>query len=123
MNGDINGDESASNDLAFVFDPDDPNTPTAVADGMRKVLNNPNNVARKYLLANLGQIATRNGAVAPWVSRVDVRATKRFQHATRRRWLGRHLQLRDLLNRKWGAEYQLPPGIQTRIRWSNDCRF
>lgn len=116
VNGDINGDESTSNDLAFVFDPDDPATPTAIADGMRKVLNNPNNVAREYLLDNLGQIATRNGAVVPWVSRIDVRATRKF--TTLR---GQSVELgldifnfANLLNRKWGAEYQLPLGVSNQ---------
>ncbi len=116
VNGDINGDESTSNDLAFVFDPDDPATPTAVADGMRKVLNNPNNVAREYLAENLGRIATRNGAVVAWVSRIDVRATKRF--ATLR---GQSVEVgldifnfANLLNKDWGAEYQLPPGISNQ---------
>ena len=49
MNGDINGDEATSNDLAFVFDPANPSTPAAIAASMRKVLDNPRNVARDYL--------------------------------------------------------------------------
>ena len=49
VNGDLNGDESTSNDLAFVYDPDDPSTPPAIAASMRKVLANPRNVARDYL--------------------------------------------------------------------------
>ncbi len=61
INGDINGDEVNGNDLAFIFDPDDPSTPGDVAAGMRTVLDNPDNVAREYLQKNLGQIASRNG--------------------------------------------------------------
>jgi len=57
VNGDINGDEATSNDLAFVFDPANASTPAAVAASMRKVLDNLDNVARDYLRANLGHIA------------------------------------------------------------------
>lgn len=116
VNGDINGDEATSNDLAFVFDPDDPSTPAAVADAMRRVLNNPNNVARDYLRQNLGRIATRNGAFAPWTERIDLRATKeistlRGQSIT----VGLDVfNLANLLNSHWGAEYQLPVGISNQ---------
>jgi hypothetical protein len=75
VNGDINGDEATSNDLAFVFDPANPSTPAAVAASMRKVLDNPANVARDYLHDNLGHIASRNGAFAPWTERIDIRFT------------------------------------------------
>ncbi|MGV3707512.1 MAG: carboxypeptidase regulatory-like domain-containing protein [Gemmatimonas sp.] len=116
VNGDINGDEATSNDLAFVFNPDDPATPTAVADAMRRVLNNPRNVARTYLRENLGQIATRNGAFAPWTERIDFRATKDIR-TFRGQWLNIGLDIfnvANLLNSRWGAEYQLPVGISNQ---------
>jgi hypothetical protein len=116
VNGDINGDEATSNDLAFVFDPDDPATPKAVADAMRRVLANPRNVARDYLLDNLGHIATRNGVFAPWTERIDLRATKDVRMAG-----GQTLAIgldvfnvASLLNPNWGAEYQLPVGISNQ---------
>jgi len=43
ISGGVNGDDIANNDLAFVFDPDDPATPPAIAQGMRRVLENPDN--------------------------------------------------------------------------------
>jgi hypothetical protein len=116
VNGDINGDESTSNDLAFVFDPDDPATPVAVAASMRKVLDNPRSVVRDYLRANLGHIASRNGAFAPWTERTDIRMAK-----TIRTVRGQSAELAldvfnfaNLLNRNWGAEYQLPVGISNQ---------
>ena len=116
VNGDINGDESSSNDLAFVFDPDDPATAPAVAASMRKVLDNPDNLFRDYLRENLGRIASRNGAFVPWVSRIDVRATKRFDFA---RGQGVEVGLDiynfgNILDSDWGAEYQLPLGISNQ---------
>lgn len=116
VNGDLNGDEATSNDLAFVFDPDNASTPAAVAASMRKVLANPNNVARKYLRENLGRIASRNGAAVPWSGRADIRAEREF--ATRR---GQSIALSldifnvaNLLNSEWGGEYQLPVGISNQ---------
>lgn len=116
VNGDINGDESTSNDLAYVFDPDDPATPAAVAASMRKVLDNPRNVARNYLRANLGHVASRNGAFGPWTERIDMRLAK-----TVRTVRGQSAEIgldvfnvANLLNRNWGAEYQLPVGISNQ---------
>ena len=116
VNGDINGDEASGNDLAFVFDPDDPGTPKAVADAMRRVLANPRNVAREYLRANLGKIATRNGAFAPWTERIDLRATREIR-TTHGQWLSIGLDVfnvANLLNAQWGGEYQLPVGISNQ---------
>jgi len=116
VNGDINGDEATSNDLAFVFDPNDPATPSAIAASMRKVLDNPRNVARGYLRDNLGRIASRNGATAPWSERIDMRLSK-----TIRTTRGQSAELgvdvfnvANLLNRSWGAQYTLPVGISNQ---------
>ena len=116
VNGDINGDEATSNDLAFVFDPDNASTPAAVATSMRRVLNNPDNIARHYLRANLGRIASRNGAFAPWTERVDVRITKVVptSHAQALTMALDIFNAANLLNRRWGAEYQLPAGISNQ---------
>lgn len=116
VDGDINGDEATSNDLAFVFDPNDPSTPSAIAASMRKVLANPENVARDHLRDNLGHIASRYGVFAPWTQRIDVRLAKtirRFRGQAKRDRLD-VLNLANLLNRNWGAEYQLPVGISNQ---------
>ena len=116
VNGDINGDEATGNDLAFVFNPDDPSTPAAVATSMRRVLANPNNVARRYLHDNLGRIATRNGVFAPWTERVDVRVEREFAtHAGQSVSLSLDVfNAANLINPRWGAEYQLPVGISNQ---------
>ncbi len=116
VNGDINGDEATSNDLAFVFDPDDPATPPPIAASMRRVLDNPDNVARDYLRANLGNVASRNGARAPWTERIDLRLTKSVRtREAQSVELGLDVfNVANLLNRRWGAEYQLPVGISNQ---------
>ncbi len=116
VNGDINGDESNANDLAFVFNPDDPATPPDIAAAMRRLLDNRDNVAAGYLRENLGRIATRNGAFAPWNSRVDVRLSKRIGT-----FRGQAAELvvdvfnfANLLDRDWGGQYLLPQGISNQ---------
>jgi len=113
VNGDINGDDYSGNDLAFVFDPDDPTTPPDIAAAMRRLLANKNSVARDYIRANLGRIADRNGGSAPWTHRVDVRAAKRFATVGRQ---GLEVvvdvyNFANLLNSGWGGQFLLPQGI------------
>lgn len=121
VNGDINGDESTSNDLAFVFDPDDPATPADVAAAMRRVLANPANVARGYLRDNLGRVARRNGAFAPWVGRVDLRLARSLPTVAGGAARRQRVELTadvfnfgNLLNRRWGAQALLPQGISNQ---------
>ncbi len=116
VNGDLNGDESNANDLAFVFDPDDPSTPAEIAAAMRRVLDNPDNVAREYLRENLGRIASRNGGRAPWNSRIDVRLAKGLNL-----WQGQAVEftvdvfnLANLLDSDWGGLYLLPQAISNQ---------
>ena len=113
VNGDINGDDYASNDLAFVFDPDDPATPPDIAASMRRILANPRSVARDYVRRSLGTIAARNGGRAPWAQRVDLRVAHRFPTTS-----GQFAELvvdvynvANLLNPRWGGQYLLPQGI------------
>lgn len=116
VNGDVNGDESTANDLAFVFDPDDPATPPDVAAAMRRVLANPKNVARGYLRRSLGHVATRNGARAPWAGRIDARLAKtlRTVGAQRAELTVDVFNVANLLNPHWGGQYLLPPGISSQ---------
>lgn len=48
VNEDINGDGSANNDLAFVFDPADPSTPPEIAEAMQRVLDNPDPATQRF---------------------------------------------------------------------------
>lgn len=109
INGDVNGDGTANNDLAFVFDPNDPSTPADIAAGMRRVLDNPNNRARDYIRDNIGRIAPRNAASSPFRGRTDLRLSRDFNTVR-----GQAVEItvdlfnvENLLNRKWGGEYNL----------------
>ncbi len=113
VNGDINGDDYSGNDLAFIPNPDDPATPAAVAASMRRLLANSGSVARDYLTAHLGRMATRNGARAPWNGRVDVRLSRAFTTlaAQRATLFVDVFNFANLLNPDWGGQYLLPQGI------------
>ena len=119
VDGDINGDEANGNDRAFLFDPDDPNTPADVAASMRRVLAHPDNVARRYIAAHLGEIAGRNTLTTPWTNRIDARVARTFTvrrsgRLQRAELLVDLFNLGHLLNRRWGAQYLLPAGISSQ---------
>ena len=118
VDGDINGDEANGNDLAFLFDPEDPATPADVAASMRRVLANPDNLARAYIRSHLGRVAGRNAFHTPWTNRVDGRLARRFvlgRGAVRSAELLLDVfNVGNLLNRRWGAQYLLPVGISTQ---------
>lgn len=102
---DITGDGQSNNNLAFVFDPDDPATPPTIAAAMRAVLANPDNLARDYIEQSLGRIAERNGGRNPWRNRLDVRASRFFNTvgAQRAEVVLDVFNLPNLLNRDWGS--------------------
>jgi hypothetical protein len=106
VNRDISGD-SRSSDLAFLFDPDDPNTDPSVAEGMRNAIDNADPRIADYIRANLGRRAERNAIRSEFSGQVDMRVTRAFQT-----WQGQRLELAldvfnvaNLLNEDWGGRY------------------
>jgi hypothetical protein len=105
---DVNGDASPlANDLAFIFDPMNPATPTAIATGMQTLMDNPKSIVAQYLRDNVGTIAKRNAIYNPWQQRLDLRLSKTF-----RTFGGQNAEftldvfnLPNLLNSNWGANY------------------
>lgn len=68
--GDINGD-GARNDRAFVFDPAAA-ADTALANGMRRLLDNASGGTRGCLERQLGRIAGRNSCTGPWTPSLEL---------------------------------------------------
>jgi hypothetical protein len=105
---DINADGSPnSNDLAFIFDPNDAATPSAIATGMRQLIDNPNSIVADYVRENVGRFAGRNAIYNPWQDRLDLRVAK-----TIRTFSGQTAELTidvfnlpNLLNPDWGGIY------------------
>lgn len=113
INGDFVGGPGTDNDLAFVFDPNNPNTPAAVKASMEKVLNNPDNRAKDYIKKSIGKIANRNGGSNPFSGTFDVRLAKSF-HTFKTQQLtitADVFNFANLLNKNKGVNYNL--GQQT----------
>lgn len=115
INGDFVGGPGNDNDLAFVFDPNDPKTATAIKESMLKVLANPNNRAKKHIQESLGKIANRNGGENPFTGTIDVRLAKDFKlYKTHKLSLSVDVfNFANLLNKQWGGNYNL--GAQTLL--------
>ena len=119
VNGDVNGDGTSNNDLAFVFDPNDPSTPADIAAAMKRVLANPANRARDYITQNLGRIASRNGGWSPLRAQTDLRLARDLT-LTNRQAVELTLDVfnvANLLNRavKSGTPYQIQLGARYKV--------
>lgn len=77
-NGNINGDFVNGNDLAFVFDPNDPATPQAIKDGINGLLNSSDveESFKDYLKSSFGKVASRNGGENGFYGSWDLRLAK-----------------------------------------------
>lgn len=115
LNGDFVGGPGNDNDLAFVFDPNNPATSATVKASMEKVLNNPDNRAKDYILKSLGKIADRNGGINPFSGTFDVRLQKDFKTFKNQKLTLSFdaFNFANLLNKKWGVNYNL--GDQTLL--------
>ncbi|HET9064802.1 MAG TPA: hypothetical protein VFN22_03150 [Gemmatimonadales bacterium] len=71
VQGDVNGDGSARNDIAFIYDPATAADP-AVAAAMGRLLGSLDGNARECLASQLGGIASRNSCVGPWQPSLDL---------------------------------------------------
>jgi len=113
INGDFVGGPSTDNDLAFVFDPNDPNTPAAVKASMEKVLNNPDNRAKDYIKNSIGKVADRNGGKNPFSGTFDVRLSKSIRTYKKQMLTitADVFNFANLLNKNKGVNYNL--GQQT----------
>lgn len=108
-NGSINGDFVLNNDLAFVFDPNDPNTPQGIASGIQGVLDDPETAesTKVYLRDNFGKIAERNGGINPFSGTVDLRLTKNLRTFKNQsvEFSVDLFNVGNLLNKEWGRSY------------------
>ncbi|MFD1819724.1 Carboxypeptidase regulatory-like domain-containing protein [Pseudarcicella hirudinis] len=80
-NKSINGDFVLTNDLAYVFDPNDPKVPESIRKGMQALLDNPDitQSVKDYIRSNVGRVAERNGGINPFYYKIDLRLTKDFR--------------------------------------------
>jgi hypothetical protein len=111
VGGNMNGDFVSSNDLAFIYNPNDPNTPAYLSAGVKAILDNPNaeQSVKDYINSNLGKIAERNGGVNRFYGVFDLRLAKKV------RFYKTHgieasvdiFNLANMINRDWGVGHNL----------------
>jgi hypothetical protein len=111
VNGNVNGDFVASNDLAYVYDPNAASTPQYLKDGINAILNNPKveQGMKEYIRDSFGKIAKRNGGVNPFYGVVDLRLIKKLQ-IVKKQFIEISVDLfnvSNLLNKKWGVNHNL----------------
>ncbi|WP_132053403.1 TonB-dependent receptor [Pseudocnuella soli] len=90
--GNMNGDFVNSNDLAYIYDPNDAATPKYIADGINAILANPDVQGnfKEYLTRSFGKIAERNGGENGFNGVFDLRLAKKV-----------------MINRKHGVELSM----------------
>lgn len=111
VNGNVNGDFVASNDLAYVFDINDAKVAEKYRTGITTILNNPgaNKSLKKYIEKSMGGIAERNGGINRFNGVWDVRVAKKFNV-----WKKQYIELsgdifnvENLIDKSWGASKNL----------------
>jgi hypothetical protein len=107
----LNGDFNLRNDLAFVYDPNDPATPENIREGIISILDDPETAesTKDYLRNNFGRIADRNAGVNPFFATMDLRIIKNVKlggdHSLE--FTADMFNFTNFLNRDWGANNEL----------------
>jgi hypothetical protein len=111
VNGNMNGDFVSSNDLAYVYNPNDPNTPAYLSTGIKAILDNPNaeQSVKDYINSNMGKVAERNGGINGFYGVFDLRLAKKF-HFYKSHGIEASVDifnLSNMLNKDWGVGHNL----------------
>lgn len=108
-NTSLNGDFVLTNDLAYVFNPNDANTPENIKKGINDLLNNPDTdqSVKDYITSNIGKVAERNGGENPFYTTVDLRLTKSFRIVKDHNleFSADAFNFLNMLNKEWGRNY------------------
>lgn len=102
---------SGTNDLAFIFDPNNHDVPENVKTGLTAILDNPNASPsiKNYIRNSYGKIAERNGGVNDFFSIIDLRVTKKFKlYQTHNIELSADIfNVANMFKRTWGVNKSL----------------
>lgn len=106
--GNTNGDfVSGTNDLAYVFDINSPDTPDHIKAGLQAILDNPevSNSLKKYIEKSYGKVAERNGGKNGFYGVFDLRIAKTFVVKGKHKFeiSGDIFNVANLLNKDWGV--------------------
>lgn len=102
---------SVTNDLAFIFDSNNPSVPQNVKTGLVAILNNPDasQSIKTYINKYSGKIAERNGGINSFYGLFDVRVSKRIKlYKTHNIELsGDIFNLANMFKKTWGVNKSL----------------
>ncbi|MCF2501931.1 carboxypeptidase regulatory-like domain-containing protein [Dyadobacter sp. CY107] len=107
VSGNMNGDFVSSNDLAYIYNPNNTETPEYIRKGIQTILDNPEaeQSIKDYITRDMGKMAERNGGINDFYGVFDLRLAKRFKLFN-----GHGLEasvdafnVANLLNRDWGV--------------------
>ena len=115
ITGNINGDFVSTNDLAYIFDWEDPSVPQNIREGLVSLLENPEveGAFKDYLRRNRGKVAERNGGINKFYGTLDLRITKdiAFRNKSALQVSVDMFNVANMLNKDWGLSHAL--GKQT----------
>lgn len=102
---------SGSNDLAYVFDRNDPSVPENVRTGLQAIIDNPNasQSVKDYINKSSGKMAERNGGINNFYGIWDLRVTKKFRiYRSQSIELSADIfNVANLLKKTWGTNESL----------------
>lgn len=103
-----NGDfVSSTNDLAYIFDYNNPNTPENIRTGLQAILDNPeaSQSLKDVIVDYAGRIAERNAGVNGFFGTIDLRVAKKFaMHKTHAIEISADVfNLLNMFDREWGV--------------------
>jgi hypothetical protein len=111
VDGNVNGDFVASNDLAYIFDINDEKVAENYRTALTKILNNPeaSKSIKDYISKSYGKVAERNGGINRFNGVWDVRVSKKFIFYKKQyiELSGDIFNVENLINKSWGATKNL----------------
>jgi len=111
VNGNVNGDFVNSNDLAFVYNPSNKNTPDYIKSGIQAILDDPKaeQSIKKYINGNLDRIAERNGGINGFYGVFDLHLAKNLK-VYKKHGIEASIDIfnvANLLKKTWGVGHNL----------------
>ena len=105
VNKDIIGEGNDGTDLAYIYNPNDPNTPANIRTGLQTLLQTTSPSFRKYLTDNFGKFAPYNGGIMPWRTQWNLSAAYDLKLTGTHKLTFRAdiFNVLNLLNYKWGG--------------------
>lgn len=105
VNKDVIGESNDGTDLAYIYNPNDANTPANIKTGMNTLLQKTSPQFRKFLEQNMGKFAAYNGGIMPWRTQWNMSVAKDFKVYKTNKLTFRAdiFNVLNMLNHKWGG--------------------